>query len=356
MSRIKKLKEILEDKKLDCAVISGEPNLYYFLGYRGTGILILCDDTPTLLSSTLEKYRAETVKDAEVKIYDPIRILEDDKNTIHAGYRDAIKTLIGSNKRTGADLNWMSYGDYLYLKENFNVEDLSAQILELRGVKDQEELELIKKAGEITTTAFKKTLDNLKENMSEKEVAGYLEYLFRKLGAEDYAFPSIIAFGPHSSYPHYIPSDTKYASQDVVLFDIGAKYNGYCFDYTRTIINKNKEELRKAYEAVLEAQLAGIDSVRDGVLASEVDKASRNVLKKYEYDKYFLHSTGHGVGIEIHEYPPVSYSSNVELRENMVITVEPGIYFKEKFGIRIEDTVIVTKSKPLVIQGIYKEI
>ncbi|MBP1356869.1 MAG: aminopeptidase P family protein, partial [Sulfolobus sp.] len=193
MSRIKKLKEILEDKKLDCAVISGEPNLYYFLGYRGTGILILCDDTPTLLSSTLEKYRAETVKDAEVKIYDPIRILEDDKNTIHADYRDAIKTLIGSNKRTGADLNWMSYGDYLYFKENFNVEDLSAQILELRGVKDQEELELIKKAGEITTTAFKKTLDNLKENMSEKEVAGYLEYLFRKLGAEDYAFPSIIA-------------------------------------------------------------------------------------------------------------------------------------------------------------------
>ncbi|MCY0859437.1 MAG: Xaa-Pro peptidase family protein [Sulfolobaceae archaeon] len=354
--RIENLSKILEEKNLDCAVIFGDSNLYYFTGFRGAGILLLCDKTPILLASTLEKYRAEDVTDIEVKIFDPLGIL-DEKNVIHDNYRNVLLQLLQSKKKIGVDLQWTNYNDYTFMKENFSqLVDISSEISELRSVKTEEELENIKKAGEITVNAFEKVQEMLEEGVTEKEIAGYLEYLFRKLGAEDYAFPSIIAFNEHSAYPHYIPSDTKFKKGSIALFDIGAKYNGYCFDYTRTIINKDNEEVRRVYEIVLEAQLTGIDSVRDGIKASEVDKATRNVLKKYGYDKYFLHSTGHGVGIEIHEYPPVSYTSTATLKENMVITVEPGIYFKNKFGIRIEDTIIVTKGKAIVINDKFKEL
>jgi Xaa-Pro dipeptidase len=222
----------------------------------------------------------------------------------------------------------------------------------MRSIKDDEELDRIRRAGEITATAIKMAMEKLDNNVNEKQIAGIIDMTMKTVGAEDYAFPSIVAFGENTAYPHHIPTDRYLKEGDVVLFDVGAKYKGYCFDSTRTYVFNN--EAKKIYEIVLQAQLEAIDYVKDGVYASEVDGVARKVIEKAGYGKYFIHSTGHGVGIEIHESPTISMNSKDILRENMVITIEPGIYLKGRFGVRIEDTLIVTKNKPIVLETTYK--
>jgi len=350
MNRLRKLKAILEDKKDSCAIILGSPNLFYFLEYSGAGALVYCDSRFTLLVPALEMYRAENVKDVDIVIYYPSKILE---NVIEGNIFKAIEKIINKNSIM-VDVNWVDASTYRALSEKYRVMDFSNEITRLREVKDDDEIERIRKAGEITAVAMKIGMEKLSEGTSnEKQVAGIIDMTMKSMGAEDYAFPSIVAFGENSAYPHHIPTDRVLRNNYIVLFDIGAKYNGYCFDSTRTFVFKNSEA-KKVYEIVLEAQMEAIDIVRDGIVASEVDVIARRVIEKAGYGKYFIHSTGHGVGIEIHESPAISMNSKQILKENMIITVEPGIYLKGRFGIRIEDTLIVTKGKPIVLETAYK--
>lgn len=211
-----------------------------------------------------------------------------------------------------------------------------------RMVKDGDELDRIRAAVALGAKLFDRALEVLRPGVKETDVAGEMEFAARRGGAEEMSFPTIIASGARSALPHGRASDQAIAGGFVVC-DFGVILSGYCSDQTRTVwVGTVSEDARRAYQAVKEAQEAAIDAVRPGVAVGEVDAAARKVLRKAELGRYFTHSTGHGVGLEIHEAPRVANGQKEILQPGMVITIEPGVYFPGKWGVRIEDMVAVT--------------
>lgn len=217
-------------------------------------------------------------------------------------------------------------------------------ISELRMVKDGEELRLMEKAAALGDRVFNAVLPHIQSGVAEKEIAASLEFFARSMGAEGMSFETIVASGERSALPHGRASDRKTPRNGFITLDFGVILNGYCSDMTRTVCvgRLNKQE-RRAYEAVLEAQEAGVAAVKPGATCGEVDEAARAVLRKAGLSRYFTHSTGHGVGLEIHEAPRLAAGQTLELKPGLVVTVEPGVYLAGKFGIRIEDMVAVTQ-------------
>jgi len=213
-----------------------------------------------------------------------------------------------------------------------------------KTVKTPEELLIIAKAEAIGDKTFKHLLDYIKVGMTELEIADEVERTMRSLGAEGLSFPTIVVSGVNSNQPHGEPSDRKIQEGDFLTLDIGCVYRGYCSDMTRTVaIGYATDEMKKIYDIVLEAQLAGLEMVKAGVKCFDVDKASRDVIEEAGYGEFYIHGTGHGVGTEVHEPPTLNARSSEVLKENQAVTVEPGIYLPDKFGVRIEDLVIVTE-------------
>jgi Xaa-Pro aminopeptidase len=211
-----------------------------------------------------------------------------------------------------------------------------------RMLKDLDELALIRAAVRLGSTLFERALAVIKPGVKESEVAAEMEYAARRAGAEEMSFPTIIASGARSALPHGRATGQQIASGGFVVCDFGVILAGYCSDQTRTVwVGAANAEAREAYDAVKEAQLAAIAAVRPGVSTSQVDEAARRVLRKAGLGRYFTHSTGHGVGLEIHEAPRVAAGQNEVLQPGMVITIEPGVYFPGKWGVRIEDMVAV---------------
>lgn len=241
------------------------------------------------------------------------------------------------------------YSDYKALKEaGFEIVDSTPSFEKAMSVKSEYELQLIKKACEIADTSFCELLGLIKEGMSENEVAANLEFLMRKHGASGTSFDTIVAFGENSSVPHHETGNRKLKFGDIVLIDFGCKYGGYCSDCTRTFLfgeDNIHTEFKKAYEHVLEAHMLAKEKITCNMTGREADAISRNCLKQYGLDKYFTHSLGHGIGINIHEFPNLSPKSESVLLNNMVFSDEPGVYLEGKFGIRIEDTVTLEKGK-----------
>lgn len=210
------------------------------------------------------------------------------------------------------------------------------------AVKEDYELAYIERACAIADRAFTTLLDSIKEGMSENDVAAMLEYLMRKFGASGTSFESIVGFGENSSVPHHETGSRKLKFGDVVLIDFGCKYGGYCSDCTRTFLfgdDGKHEEFKTAYSRVLEAHMLVKEKVTNFTTGKEADAIARDCLKKYGLDKYFTHSLGHGIGINIHEFPRLSPSSTDTLINGMVFSDEPGVYLEGNYGIRIEDTV-----------------
>lgn len=213
-----------------------------------------------------------------------------------------------------------------------------------KTVKTPEELLIIAKAEAIGDKTFEHLLDYIKVGMTELEIADEVERTMRSLGAEGLSFPTIAVSGVNSNQPHGEPSDKKIQEGDFLTLDIGCVYRGYCSDMTRTVaIGYATDEMKKIYDIVLEAQLAGLEMVKAGVKCFDVDKASRDVIEEAGYGEFYIHGTGHGVGTEVHEPPTLNARSSEVLKENQAVTVEPGIYLPDKFGVRIEDLVIVTE-------------
>ncbi len=229
--------------------------------------------------------------------------------------------------------------------EKFGVKvlDCSQTIKEDKAQKSQAEIKLIKKACEITEKAYKWVLKNLHVGVSELEIKKTLEEKMLSLGAEGTSFDTIVAFGKNSAVPHHQTGKTTLKENSVVLIDTGAKYRGYCADITRTVFfGKPDSEFIKNYNAVLTANQKAIKEIKNGTDCVIADKIAREYLKGLNLDKYFTHSLGHGLGTEIHEYPFLSpKSQGVKLVNGMTFTIEPGVYFDNKYGIRIEDTVIL---------------
>ena len=213
-----------------------------------------------------------------------------------------------------------------------------------RTIKDKNEIAALKKAQEITEQGFAHILPFLKQGISEREAALELEFFMRRQGSEGVSFDFIVVSGKNSSLPHGVPGDKKIQDGDFVTLDFGAVYDGYHADMTRTVaIGSVSDEQKKVYDTVLGAQKNGLSVLRAGISGKEADLAARQVIEKAGYGKYFGHGTGHGVGLEIHEAPRLSpLSFDVSLPAGAVVTVEPGIYIPEKFGVRIEDMVVLT--------------
>jgi Xaa-Pro aminopeptidase len=218
-------------------------------------------------------------------------------------------------------------------------------IARLREIKDPEELQRMRSAAAMGCMLFDHILGYLEPGMTEVSVAAELEHNARLAGAEGMSFSPIVTGGVRTSMPHGRPGSAKIPRRGFVTLDFGVLLGGYCSDMTRTVhLGKATAEERHAYDAVLEAQQAGVAAVRAGVTAGEVDEAARSVLRRAKLDKWFTHGTGHGVGLEIHESPRLAAKATQPLEAGMVVTIEPGVYMPGKFGLRIEDTVVVTRA------------
>ena len=217
----------------------------------------------------------------------------------------------------------------------------NAPIHQFRVAKEEWELELMKKAQDITDLAFSEVLSRIKVGMTEKQLQAELIYCLLKNGADGPSFSPIVVSGPKTSLPHGVPGDRVIQEGDFITMDFGALYKGYCADMTRTVaVGYATEEMKKVYDTVLQAQLAGIAAAKAGVLGKTVDNTARKVIEDAGYGKYFGHGFGHSVGLEIHEKPNCGRFSEEVMVENAVASAEPGIYIPGKFGVRIEDVLV----------------
>ena len=223
--------------------------------------------------------------------------------------------------------------------------ELQQKLKTMRLIKGEDEVKNIIKAQQITEKAFDDILNFIRPGVRESEIAARLEYVMKINGSEQPSFETIAVCGAKTSMPHGTPGDVKVKNGDFITMDFGAVYGGYHSDMTRTVaVGSVSDEMQKVYDTVLNANLKALTTVKAGVTAATVDLAARDIIKSAGYGEYFTHSTGHGVGLDIHEAPTVSFKNTAPLESGMVITVEPGVYIKGKFGVRIEDMVVVTKN------------
>lgn len=248
-------------------------------------------------------------------------------------------------EKVGFEENYVTYAKYKEYMHKYKInslEETEGIIEKQRMIKDPEEIYAISKACEITDRCFDHLREFIKVGMTEKQIAKEIEDFFIENGAEDIAFETIVASGKNSSMPHAIPTEKKVEEGDAITIDMGCKYHGYCSDMTRTIFVKYvPDEIKEIYELVLKNQRQTIDEMKEGANLKIICRMVQNDFKLHGYD--LIHALGHGVGMEIHELPYMSTRVDLLLKNNMVVTDEPGIYIPNKFGVRIEDTVWINK-------------
>lgn len=249
---------------------------------------------------------------------------------------------------TGFESAVMSVADHSKLASRLGADRLrgvTGLVEKARLIKDEEEIGAITRAAALGDQCFSHMLTVFREGITEKEAALELEWFLRTNGAERLSFDTICIFGSHTSLPHGVPGERRLTAGDLITMDFGCVVDGYCSDMTRTVaFGRVTEEQKKIYDIVLAAQRAGVEGIRAGMTCREADALCRDVIAAAGYGEYFGHGTGHGVGLEIHEAPTLNPRTETVLEENMTVTIEPGIYFPKKFGIRIEDLAIVTSS------------
>ena len=357
LPRVRRLRSLLEEKDADVAVIVEPSNVFYFTGYRGAGYLVVARDRAALAVPVLEYLHAlDYLREAgllgslDLLVFKPyglpqelIVAEEKEARLVEGGIEALVKEYGGEGGRCGSDTSSLSMHERI-AKHCKAVERLSDMVTRMRMVKEPWEVERIKTAASIAEAALEEAVNALEYGVSEAEVAAVIEYAIRVNGGEGPSFPPIVAFGRNTVYPHAFPSRSRVLTKpSPVLIDLGAIYGGYCSDMTRTLFyGGSPAEFRHAAEAVHEALEAAIDRVAPGVTTGELDATARKVLESYGLAKYFIHSLGHGVGIDIHEAPRVTYTDKTVLEPGMVITIEPGVYIPGKLGVRIEELILVT--------------
>ena len=247
-------------------------------------------------------------------------------------------------QKLGFEDAYMTVADYRHYSEKLHCELVPATelLISLRQSKDAEEVERMIAAQRIAEGALDQILKEIKPGVTEKEIAARLQYLMLAGGAENMSFDPIVASGPNGSMPHAVPTDRKIQEGDFVTMDFGCIYQGYCSDMTRTVaVGHVTEEMEKVYHTVLQAQLAGIAAAKAGATGHDVDAAARKVIEDAGYGPYFGHSFGHSVGVEIHEAPNATPANNSPLPLGAAVSAEPGIYLPGRFGVRIEDVLVL---------------
>jgi Xaa-Pro aminopeptidase len=350
--RQQRIEQRIRELKLDAVLVSGLPNVRYLSGFTGSnGTMIVAAGTTVLFTDP--RYTIQAAQETSCKV-----------ETVPKGslYAAALKLIARKKwRRIGIEGSRISYAAYSELKEGLRLGATlvsTANLVETeRMVKSGSEIQLIRQSVETNSRALERAVKKITKRTTEAELAGEIEYQMRKLGAEKPSFETIVASAERSALIHAHPTRKVVAPDRLLLIDMGAMQDGYASDMTRTLhIGSPRPKARKLYKAVLEAQLAAIDAVRENVAASAVDKRARDVLKKYGFEQYFVHSTGHGLGLEIHEPPRLGKRDNTRLQAGMAITIEPGAYIEGFGGVRIEDTVVVTKTGCEVLTPTPKEL
>lgn len=326
-------------EKAEAILLTSPHSLRYHTGFSGGEGIALMSKTENFLFVD-SRYTEAAQKEA--KDFTVVEFGGGKRN------RELAKRISELNvKRLGFEEDVMTVSEYQSLKEALNAEEwvgCSRELRELRMVKSEDELKKLRIAEQIGVDAYLAVLPQIKEGMNENELAAELEYQMRKRGAEGTSFETIAISGKKTSMPHGRPDNKKIEYGDLITMDFGCRYEGYCSDMTRTVVlGKASEEQKKIYEIVRLAQETGLGAIRSGILGKEADNVARKVIEDAGYGKYFGHSLGHGVGLEIHELPNLSPMSEVVLKPGMVVTCEPGIYIPEFGGVRIEDMVCVTE-------------
>lgn len=333
-------------------VAAFEPeNVFYLTGFWGEGIAVCMDNgTTKLITPKLEYLRAEkTSLDCEVIV------------TERGG--ELISTfvsLVKSNKVCTDCSDYYTIGSIR--KQGGNILVNTDPFFLTRRLKDQAEIKVISKAAKILDNLYEICREDLKVGLSERNLQANLIYEAMKMGANPPSYkstlnPLIIAGGPNSALPHAEVTDRKFRKGDMIVVDLTLRYAGYIADATRTfVLGSATQEMIKVYEIVQEAQKTGLKTANAGMSCGQVDAACRNFIAERKYEKLFIHSTGHGIGLDVHEPPWLRIKNDEELRPNMVVTVEPGIYLENKFGVRIEDSIIIGDGKPKVLNKFTKDL
>jgi Xaa-Pro aminopeptidase len=352
LARQKRFQQTLNEQVLDGFVVTHAANLRYLCGYTGSnGLLLFLSGRRTFFTDGryTEQAQAE-VEGARVLIARGPLMPEAAK-------------LIGLRKSAAigfeADLTTVTAAAQMkkLVHRGVRWKPTSGLVMRQRMIKDADELKLIRQAVKLGAQVYEEAAQSIRPGVREVEVAGRLEFAARQAGADGMSFDTIVAAGKRGALPHGRASLQAIPKRGFVVVDSGVILRGYCSDMTRTVhMGRAGRVERGWYEAVLESQLVGIAAVRPGITAGQVDEAVRNVLRRASLDQYFTHSTGHGVGLEIHEPPRLGTKQEELLVPGMVITIEPGIYVPGKGGIRIEDMVVVTETGCEVLTPVTKEL
>lgn len=342
---------LLAERKLDALLVSSLHNIRYLSGFTGSNaaLLLYPDGRATLFTDPRYTVQAGQQANCRVKIAKgPLT---------EAVLQEIART---RTRQVGVEADHLSYAQFQALQKGAPARtELAGQsqfIERQRMVKDGGEIARIRAAVQCNSVALEAALERFRAGMTEAALAAEIDHQSRKRGAEAPAFDTIVAAGARAALPHAHPGATK-IGPGILLIDMGAFRDGYASDMTRTLhVGRATAKFRAAYKAVLEAQLAAIDAVRPGVTAASVDAAARKVLRRHGLEKQFIHSTGHGLGLEIHEPPRLGRRDKTRLEAGMAITIEPGVYLEGWGGIRIEDTILVTYAGCEVLTPTSKEL
>ena len=334
-SKLQWLRNTMSSLNLQGLIISNPINVKYLTNIDAEGVLLLTRKDNIYITDGRYIEQVHSI----LTLYDEIIVYD-----IHDVSKEDYENFFMFCENVGFEEHYVTYADYKELIRKYKINNLveTEHIIEKqRMIKDNDEISNLEKACEITDNCFSYILDYIKPGMTEKQIADEIEEYY-KSRTDGLAFETIVASGENTSKPHAVPTQRKIQEKDIITIDMGCKVNGYCSDMTRTFfVGKVPEEAKKVYDLVLKNQRQTIEEMKDGVSTRVLTKMVEN---DFQFNGYSLiHSLGHGVGMEIHEAPYINMRSDVSLKENMVVTNEPGIYIPGKFGIRIEDTIQITK-------------
>ncbi len=337
MGRITKLREKFKTNDIEAVLVTSNYNRRYITGFTGTAGVALITETD---AKFITDFRYVDQASEQATNFDIVQ----HKSSLIEEIATQLKEL--GIKKLGFEKSHVSFAQYEEFKTKFietKLVPISGMLESLRLIKDEQEINILKEAAQIADAAFDHIIKYIKPGLTELDVSNELEFFMRKHGAVSSSFDIIVASGIRSALPHGVASDKIIKKGELVTLDFGAYYKGYCSDITRTVaVGKPSSELEKIYNTVLEAQLRGMNGIKPGLTGKEADALTRDYITEQGYGEYFGHSTGHGLGMEVHEGPGLSMKSDTVLEPGMVVTVEPGIYISGVGGTRIEDDTVIT--------------
>lgn len=338
--------ERLREQSIDLALISEPNNIYYLTGFNADPherFFVLAIDTKsekaTLFLPQLDETAAKGV--AQVDHFVPIQDTDDPYKIFHEEIGDNV-TALAIEKQVVTVSQIEAYNEYY---PNIRLHALDSLMSEMRMRKTEDEVKHTKRAIEITEEGLKQLLPQIKRGMSELEIKALLEFTLKKLGAEGIAFDTLVLVGENAAQPHGVSGERIIEEGQFLLFDFGVTINGYHSDITRTfIIGEASDEQKKMYDTVLRANDAAIEAVKVGTSLKNIDIAARNVIEEAGYGEYFIHRTGHGLGIDVHELPSIHDQNEELIEQGLLFTIEPGVYIPHIGGVRIEDNIYINSS------------